>query len=91
MGKKYTSGDILRAPAWIDENLLCVCIYQQENTVNSIQGFGLYSYDEHFNRYSKLVDSDEWNEFEVIGNIYENADLLERSKYERENRKIKIY
>ena len=80
MGKKYTSGDILRAPAWIEENLLCVCIYQQENTVNSIQGFGLYSYNEQFNRYSKLVDSDEWDEFEVIGNIYENTDLLERSK-----------
>lgn len=30
-------------------------------------------------------------ELEVLGNIYENADLLERSKYERENRKIKIY
>ena len=43
-GKEIYEGDILLAPEWFG-TLKCVCIYQQENTVNPIQGFGLYSYD----------------------------------------------
>ena len=64
------------APSWFG-NLVCVCIYQQENQVSSIQGFGLYSYDTYFQKYRNLVESDEWDEFEVIGNIYDNPELLE--------------
>lgn len=26
-----------------------------------------------------LVDSDEWDEYEVIGNVYENSDLLKEA------------
>ena len=72
-------GDILLAPEWFG-TLKCVCIYQQENTVNPIQGFGLYSYDSYFKKYNTLVESDEWDEFEVIGNIYDNPELLEEGE-----------
>jgi uncharacterized phage protein (TIGR01671 family) len=75
-GKEIYEGDILIAPSWFG-NLKCVCIYQQENETSPVLGFGLYSYDNYFRKYRTLVQSDEWEEFEVIGNIYENKDLLE--------------
>lgn len=70
-GKEIYEGDILLAPTWFG-SLKCICIYQQENIINPIQGFGLYSYDSYFKKYNVLVESDEWDEFEVIGNIYES-------------------
>lgn len=79
--KEIYEGDILLAPVWFG-SLKCVCIYQQENQVSSIQGFGLYSYDTYFQKYRTLVESDEWDEFEVIGNIYDNPDLLEKGAEE---------
>lgn len=75
-GKEIYEGDILLAPVYFG-NLKCVCIYQQENIVSSIQGFGLYSYDSYFQSYRNLVESDEWDDFVVIGNIYDNRELLE--------------
>ena len=78
-GKEIYEGDILLAPEWFG-SLECVCIYQQENIVNPIQGFGLYSYDSYFKKYNTLVESDEWDEFEVIGNIYDNLELLEEGE-----------
>ena len=74
-GKEIYEGDILLAPVYFG-SLKCVCIYQQENIVSSIQGFGLYSYDSYFRTYRTLVESDEWDDFEVIGNIYDNPELL---------------
>ena len=74
--KEIYEGDILLAPEWFGK-LKCICIYQQENTVNSIQGFGLYSYDTYFQKYNTLVESDEWEKKKKIGNIYDNPDLLE--------------
>lgn len=78
-GIEIYEGDILLSPEWFG-TLKCVCIYQQENTVNPIQGFGLYSYDSYFKKYNTLVESDEWDEFEVIGNIYDNPELLEEGE-----------
>ena len=77
-GKKIFEGDILRTPAWLyGEEKVCICKYNQENNVNSIIGFGLYTNDAYFKKYQELVECDEWDEFEVIGNIYENKELLE--------------
>lgn len=78
-GQEIYEGDILLAPEWFGK-LKCICIYQQENTVNPIQGFGLYSYDTYFQKYNTLVESDEWDEFEKIGNIYDNLELLEEGE-----------
>lgn len=76
-GKKIFEGDILRTPAWVyGEEKVCICIYNQENNANSIIGFGLYTNDAYFKKYQELVECDEWDEFEVIGNIYENKELL---------------
>ena len=78
-GREIYEVYIVLAPEWFG-SLKCICIYQQENTVNPIQGFGLYSYDSYFRKYNTLVESDEWDEFEVIGNIYDNPELLEEGE-----------
>lgn len=75
-GKEIYEGDILKTPVWVKNVGLGVCIFNQENNVNFISGFGIYTKDSYYNRYQDLVCSDEWDEFEVIGNIYENPELL---------------
>ncbi len=78
-GKEIYEGDILKIPEWARQDIqeLCVCIYNQENQVSDIIGFGLYIKDGYSSKYKILVMSDEWDEFEVIGNIYDNKELLE--------------
>lgn len=73
-GKKIFEGDILKPPCWYWHIYRCVCIYREEHQTGSIQGFGLYH---KINDWVELVDTDEWDEFEVIGNIYDNPELLE--------------
>lgn len=68
-GTKIFEGDILKqAPYMCDENPCVVC-YDTE--VGSGIGFYLYTYCD------RQVLSDEWEDFEVIGNIYDNPELLE--------------
>lgn len=74
-GTKIFEGDVLKTPAWYTVNdLPCVVIFGEEHTVSNVQGFGLYHY---INESYELVCSDEWDEFEVIGNIHDNPELLE--------------
>lgn len=71
-GKKIFEGDILKVPAFLyGEEKICVCIYNQENSADAIIGFGLYMNNGYFSKYQDLVESDEWDEFEVIGNIFD--------------------
>lgn len=78
-GTEIYEGDILQIPEWLQEDIQdkCICIYMQENQVSDIIGFGLYTKDGYSGKYKVLVPSDEWDEFEVIGNIYDNPELLE--------------
>lgn len=80
-GVEIYEGDILKIPEWLKEDNqdVCICIYNQENTVSDIIGFGLYIKDGYSGKYRILVQSDEWDEFEVIGNVYDNPELLEES------------
>lgn len=78
-GKEIYEGDILKLPVWLeqdDENEKCICIYAEEHQTSEIIGFGLYLKNAYLGKYQDLVPSDEWDEFEVIGNIYNNPELL---------------
>ena len=79
-GVEIYEGDILKIPEWLweDEQEYCVCIYQQENEVCDVYGFGLYIKDGYSGKYKVRVPSDEWDEFEVVGNIYDNPELLKK-------------
>lgn len=71
-GKEIYEGDIARIPSWITNHgdyALCKQTDLSSGTY-SIVGFAF------FDLKGNLVDSDEWDEYEVIGNVYENADLL---------------
>ncbi len=68
-GKKIFEGDILKCPAYMPERDICICRWVDYSDTYSIRGFGMFC-DE------KLVGSDEWGDFEVIGNIYDNPELL---------------
>lgn len=78
-GKEIYEGDVLKIPEWLhsNEQEKCICTFDQENQCFPITGFGLYTKDNYSGRYKELVESDEWDEFEVIGNIYKNPELLE--------------
>lgn len=77
-GKEIYEGDILEIPEWLlqDNQDKCICIYAEEYQTSEIIGFGLYIKDGYSGEYKILVPSDEWDEFEVIGNIYDNPELL---------------
>lgn len=76
--KEIYEGDILKIPEWLwqDNQEICVCIYAEKHQTNEVIGFGLYIKDGYSGEYKISVPSDEWDEFEVIGNIYENLELL---------------
>lgn len=71
-GRKIFEGDILKLPAWItNHGEYAVCEYiDSKNEVVEIIGFALFDVNK------KLINSDEWGEFEVNGNIFDNPDLL---------------
>ena len=76
--KEIYEGDILQIPEWLqqDNQERCICIYEEPHQTSDIIGFGLYIKDGYSGEYKILVPSDEWDEFEVIGNIYDNKELL---------------
>ena len=67
---------ILKKPAYLcrpNESEYCICKeFKFEQKVIYACGFALYDpiTDE-------VVESDEWEDFEVVGNLYENPELLE--------------
>lgn len=75
-GKAIYESDILKAPPFLCmDNDLVVCEYvDNSNRVNEIMGLALVNCD------NEIVGSDEWDEFEVLGNKYENPNLLEVKK-----------
>ena len=77
--KEIYEGDILEIPEWLqqDSQDKCICVYAEEHQTSEIIGFGLYIKDGYSGEYKISVPSDEWDEFQVIGNIYDNPELLE--------------
>lgn len=73
-GNYIFENDMLQVPLFIEDNQKAMCIYNQENNVNNIIGFGLYTYDNYHQRYSNLVQSDEWDEFKIIGNKFDKEE-----------------
>lgn len=74
-GKEIYEGDIVKLPAWMtNHGDYAVCKYTDlSSDTYPIIGFAF------FDLKGNLVDSDEWDEYEVIGNVYENSDLLEEA------------
>lgn len=72
-GRKIFEGDILKLSAWItNHGEYAVCEYvDSKNEVVEIIGFALFDVNK------KLINSDEWGEFEVNGNIFDNPELME--------------
>lgn len=68
-GKKIFEGDILKCPAYMPERELCVCRWVDASDTYSIRGFALFDCE-------KLINNDEWEDFEVVGNIFDNPELL---------------
>lgn len=70
--RKIFEGDILKSPIWLNGKYqeICVCKWVECEGVYDIQGFGLFVGN-------KLLKTDEWDEFEIIGNIFDNPELLE--------------
>lgn len=68
-------GDIVKLPAWITKHGdYAVCkLTDLSSDTYPIIGFAF------FDLKGNLVDSDEWDEYEVVGNVYENANLLKEA------------
>lgn len=61
-GVKIFENDLLKPPLFLDENQRpCLCVYNQENNVNEIVGFGLYQNNSYFSKYQDLICSDEYD------------------------------
>ena len=76
-GVKIYEGDILRLPAYLFDGETCVCVYQDTDTGI---GFELIESRGYCLGYYGRILSDEWEDFEVIGNIYDNPELIKESE-----------
>ncbi len=79
-GTKIFEGDILIKPSYLintyDYRNVCVCKRVERGGV-----IGLALCDKDVSgEYDNVISSDEWEDFEVIGNIHENPELLEVEK-----------
>lgn len=73
MEKKYTSGDIIKCKKHIGGNFVDYCI--ENGFVEFKDGeFGLYRKQGYYQSLRKFIEYD--YELEVIGNIYDNPELL---------------
>ena len=73
-GKEIFEGDILSIPAYLCCGENCVCVYQGTDTG---VGFELIESKKYRLNYDGYIVSDEWEDFEVIGNIHDDPELLE--------------
>ena len=72
---KIFEGDILRLPSYLFDGELCVCVYH--DTECGI-GFELIESRKYNIGHDYCILSDEWEDFEVVGNIYDNPELLQQ-------------
>ena len=71
-GTKIFEGDILSIPAYLDGEK-CVCVYQATDTGI---GFEFIQSKRYCLGDNTRILSNEWEDFEIIGNIYDNPELL---------------
>lgn len=73
-GTKIFEGDILSIPAYLCDGEKCVCVYQGTDTGI---GFELIKSKRYWLGDDIRILSDEWEDFEVIGNIHDNPELIQ--------------
>lgn len=75
-GVKIFEGDIAKIPCWIsDDKCKAVCKFiDGSNSVEPVIGFAFSFFNE---MEDSIIRSDEWDEFEVIGNIHDKKECKE--------------
>lgn len=64
-GVQIFEGDVARLPAWLGGDTAVCKWVSDDSSVEPVIGFAFVNDAEH------IIGSDEWDEFEIIGNIYD--------------------